>query len=286
MASRNNQQQRQVKAARLKRAELLGAIALALIGVVLGAVSAQAKAIAGIAFVAFLLLFHLALKHRYEHSLRQWLQYPLSLLLAGASAYGLWHFYLNDQYQTQQASKTEGDLVAEDADSESAARPPVLQIGPDEHATKFTLGGGPRTSSLFFSYIDDVQLVIQNGPSGVVLSTPVLDSKGNKVGEITKNHWKIFPPWASDKNYDKHSLEILDTAGDVVLQVRLRKNVAELQGFWRDESGKGLEIYDVPGKGGRMYFAPVPDKPRDRYKIPKMFVYPSSAHWGERVSQP
>ena len=281
MFSHSSKQGRQFKAVRLKQAEVTLAVLLTVVGAILSAFSAQAEVTEGIAAVTLLLFSHLVLDCFSKHRLDRSRNYLFNLLLAAACSFGIWHFYLSDQYRAQQASKTEGDLVAEDVEPGLASAPPVIQIGHGETASKIVLGAGPRTSSLFFQYIDDVKLVVENGPSGVVLSTPVLDQAGHKMGEIIKNHWKVFPPWSSDKNYEKHSLEILDAAGNVVLQVKLRKNVAELQGVWRDESGKGLEIYDIPGQGGRVAFATALDTSLIRYKIPKMFVYSSSNHWGE-----
>jgi hypothetical protein len=84
-----------------------------------------------------------------------------------------------------------------------------------------------------------LRLEVEHGV--VQVSTVVRDRQGRLGASIEKNHWSVTSA-CLDKNYSTDSLEILDTRGLVVFQVRLLADRVELQGEWRDEFGNGVRL--------------------------------------------
>lgn len=118
-----------------------------------------------------------------------------------------------------------------------------------------------------------------------LLTSPVRDRNGNLLAEITRNHWRVYPQYCADKNYSKEALEIKDSAGHVVLQVKIHSDRIELQGEWWNTQGNGIRLV-APQPG-----APPSDGAEIAYLgrqqqhleslIHPMFEYPGKDHWQE-----
>jgi len=105
------------------------------------------------------------------------------------------------------------------------------------------------------------------------------------VAELTRNEWTVGrPPQTWERNYSRDALEVKDAFGDVVFQIRVVGDRAQIQGKWYDPTGQHGVIFvkspDPRRPGGLMVFI-VPGKPHDDVKIVPMFRYPSALHMGE-----
>lgn len=189
------------------------------------------------------------------------------------------------QWREEKAAALEGDLIPL-ADNERTGTTTV-QIGPN--GPKFvTQAGGDilhvimPLEALHVAY--DAGLSLQATQSGVVLNTPVIDRDGNKVGEVVANHWKVYPPYCSDKNYTDNSIEMKDKAGHVVLQAFLYRDKIQIQGEWHTTLGSGERLIESSG-GAAITFWKNPEQEKlAPGLIPPVFKYPSSIHWGELLS--
>ena len=189
-----------------------------------------------------------------------------------------WHFYLQFRYEEQEASVLEGQLTPLPSTESNGIE---IQIGNSgtviQSHNEFA---GVQNSLLKFAF--DAGLHVSRGLNGVEISTPVRDRSGNLVGEIDHNHWKVYPPFCSDKNYDDHRLEIKDGSGHVVLQVVLFKDRVQIQGEWRDPFGHGVRLIKVPAGGADFtYWNDAQQEEKYEQLITPIFQYPSSSHWGE-----
>jgi hypothetical protein len=90
-------------------------------------------------------------------------------------------------------------------------------------------------------------------------------------------------PACLDKNYTKNEVEILDSRGEVIFQLKILSDHVEIQGEWRDEFGNGMRLSTGGGgRGGDITLWRTPEKEQETMKIIKPdFKYPSSLHLGE-----
>lgn len=190
-----------------------------------------------------------------------------------------WHFYFENQYHEQRASAVEGVLIPEKAILSNQATIRAALDGP-----VFTFSNSLGSSSLPPGvYRPDLQ--VREGPSGVILTTSVKDREGHQVVAIKKNHWVVYPPYCSDKNYTSNSLEVKDSTGDVVLQVVLNGSRAYVKGIWRDQFGAGAELVSDENEQQAtvISWANGAEERQNEQLISPSFIYPSSEHWGEKI---
>lgn len=204
-----------------------------------------------------------------------------NVLVCIAATLGAWNFVLHDEYRRQRSAETEGDLIVPRSHNDF---PPMIEFGGEGGG--FIRYGGPGSSpALIFAYDAGLRVAKENGR--VVISTPVRDREGHLIGEITNNHWKVYPPFCSDKNYDKNGIEMKDGAGHVVLQVRLFPEIVRIQGEWHDQFGGGVRIFRFQNGGGAVAWKNAEqEKINETPLIAPMFLYPSSQHWGELAPNP
>lgn len=196
----------------------------------------------------------------------------------------IWTVYLRAEYRSQQASLTEGELTPIDlTDGDHSHGDMEIQIGPNGPVLES--GNGFQGISPLFKFAYDAGLRLSKGHDGMVISTPVRDRNGNLIGEIDENHWKVYPPYCSDKNYDEHRLEIKDGGGHVVLQVALFVDRIQLQGEWHDQFGKGVRFMQVPGNAEFSFWKDEQGEKESLGLIRPIFLYPSSTHWEELATQ-
>lgn len=187
------------------------------------------------------------------------------------------------QWREEKSRALEGDLTPV-PDSPDSKLNPKIQIGKNGAQFMWTINTPPEGSQFRFAY--DAGLRVAEGANGPEITTPVRDRQGNLVGEINNNHWRVYPPFCSDKNYDKHSIEMKDSGGHVVLQVTLLRDRVQIQGEWHTQFGQGVRFIES-GNGSIATFWPNPQaEQRLEELIQPMFVYPSDEHWGELVTKP
>jgi hypothetical protein len=158
---------------------------------------------------------------------------------------------------------------------------PILQIGNDKKPSGIIML--PKSSQEiepYFEFFRDSIVKLEPGKRGPIVSTVVRDRFGNKVVEIEKNHWRVYPPYCSDKNYTDSALEVLDNSGHVLLQLRIFPYYVLVNGEWWDNEGHGRRIVPVP-EGGALVIPLGPMVQHNELLIKPVFKYPSSEHWGE-----
>ena len=175
----------------------------------------------------------------------------------------------------------EGDLIPEFTPHPMLGR--VLEIGP--HGTILRTMNTDSTDNLTFFY--DAGLKVEDNLHGPLLSTPVRDREGHLVVEVTRNHWRVYPNYSTDWNYNQHSLEVKDSGGHVILQVHLFRDRVQIQGEWHDQFGRGGRLMKVPDKSESSTAIWPNLQAEDRFKelILPMFSYPASDHLGRLVTQ-
>ena len=156
----------------------------------------------------------------------------------------------------------------------------VLEIGPDGSSLNW-LTDNLKDQQIRFFY--DAGLRITNGTEGPIVSTPLRDREGHLVAEISENEWRVYPEFSSDWNYDQHDLEVKDSGGHVILQIRLYRNRVQLQGEWHDQFGRGGRMMKN-SDGSLLSMWPNPQREAAfAALIAPMFRYPGRSHLGELV---
>ncbi len=126
--------------------------------------------------------------------------------------------------------------------------------------------------------------------AGKLLVSAKIRGRDGLLAEINDNEWKVTPaPKSWDRNYSTNALEVKDSEGSIVFQIKLVAGVAGLpvtsivsfQCILCDSDGNWVGFVGGGGKGrGAMTFGlanstiPIP-------RIKPLFKYPSSLHLGE-----
>jgi hypothetical protein len=166
---------------------------------------------------------------------------------------------------------------------------PIIEIGGDSGSK--LIYAGAENSVDFGKFAHNAGLRIERGVTGMEISTPVLDRSGRKIANIEKNHWTVLSqPEIWDKNYSDNALEIKDSRGEVVLQLRYLPDRLQIAAEWRDQFGRGQEWAKcaAPSKPAGGCVIPWGD-PRtelqNEVSIEPIFQYPSNEHLGEFVKK-
>jgi hypothetical protein len=186
-----------------------------------------------------------------------------------------------DQWRQEQAARQDGDLQATQLSPGAKGAggvQPLLQVGDTPNIFVVTPNWGDHPPIQWFY---DAGLRMEWGSDGrPQFSTSVRDQFGHLVVEIEKNHWTIYPNYCADKNYTRSALEVKDSAGHVVLQVRVFLDRIQVLGEWWNTSGSGRRMWeDSSGKG---YISVLSrENQHDEGLITPIFAYPSKYHWKE-----
>jgi hypothetical protein len=123
------------------------------------------------------------------------------------------------------------------------------------------------------------------------VSTKITDEYDNIIAEIRHNEWKSAPTQSGlswDKNYSNNALEVQDSKGHIVLQVKIFMNLVQIQGaWWINFKGQRVQMVlrETPkdDEHYRQFRAQMlmhsPSQPWP--EIQPMFVYPSDFHLHE-----
>lgn len=121
----------------------------------------------------------------------------------------------------------------------------------------------------------------------IKVSTTIYDSKGRLVAELVNNEWHINKQASFDRNFTDEALEVRDSSGDIILQVRLLENCVQLQGKCYGPNGNGVAICrGVSTNGNPSGIIETTGGKHSSFmvKIVPMFRYPSELHLGERLA--
>lgn len=213
------------------------------------------------------------------------------MVVALVSAYPIYRQYIKQEAATLEGDITAGEKAGSNRNLELGDSGAILSFNPyasgvmlHVYDDKFRNETGKEAPQIKFLY--DAGLRIEMGDNGPEISTPIRDRSGQIIAEISKNHWKVAPfPQCWDKNHTKNSLEVLDSSGHVVMQVKLLPDRVQLQGEWHDQFGHGVQMLKCKtesGGGGCWALWPTPEREQAvREFIKPIFKYPSSEHLGE-----
>ena len=180
----------------------------------------------------------------------------------------------------------------------------LLRISKDRHETLVGLLTGSKDSFHFPIFVVGGVAIDVKGPDGVIFrdengdsllkmtidgkgrlltSAKVSDLRGNLIVNITDNEWQHQSrPAIWDRNYNDHVLEVLDSHGDVALQVVDLGDAVSVKGVFACASGSIMMLNS--GYTGRMemVFNPQISPGLDKIqKIVPVCKYPSDLHLGE-----
>jgi hypothetical protein len=196
-----------------------------------------------------------------------------SVILTTLVAFVFWT-PLHEMWCAEKSRATEGDLVPQGKSVYPRGMAPPIDAGEGSQSIE--------AKSLQLLY--DAGIIPEWGNNGPEISTTVRDKSGNVIVEIKKNHWRTSSRcW--DKNYTDDTLEVEDSRGHVVLQVKIFPEKISLQGLWYDDTGHGIEIFKSPDPSRPGTLVYMTDRAGGRqppeYLIQPIFLYPSKDYWGE-----
>jgi hypothetical protein len=157
---------------------------------------------------------------------------------------------------------------------------PKLEIGDTGTIFLFT---GPQGQPLF-SVFEDTHLTMEMEDGQLKVSTVIRDKGGRIVAELLKNEWKVNAAAAYDRNYSEDAIEVRDSSGDVVLQLRFVGDRVQFQGKFFNNAGQAFGIGKIKGPDGRESGAielTGHAHPHLQLQITPIFRYPSDRHLGE-----
>lgn len=143
------------------------------------------------------------------------------------------------------------------------------------------------TRDVFLSYLKKASLNIFLEKGALKVSVPIKDRNGKLVAEIINNEWKVSKISAWDRNFNQDSLEVKDSKGEIVFQIRVKENVVQLQCILYYGNGEiltiGKGVDPTDGKEKPMMGLDLTDPSQSRVKIKPIFRYPSNLHLRELV---
>jgi len=157
----------------------------------------------------------------------------------------------------------------------------TLQIG---QSGVFLQGTGGQIGAMLYPILQDSQFKVEIIDGKAKIFTRIKDESGNLIAEIIRNEWKVSPAKSWDRNYSADALEVKDSGGNVVLQVRVLHDRIQLQGAWWWNMGPPNGImrfwmWNNPSEGVQITVRQKTDPHPPT--IPPMFRYPSELHLGE-----
>jgi hypothetical protein len=213
-----------------------------------------------------------------------WLTLTVTAILVVAA--GIQVALLRKERQNKKKEQYAGELLARDADvmlSSKTAVYPKLELG--DSGAILMYAGEPGTPLLKF--FENSHLTVVRVAGRVRVSTIIYDSHGTLVAELANNEWRVNKNASFDRNFTDDALEVKDSAGDIILQVRLVEDRVQLQGKFYGPNGEGVAIgkgADASGNPGGILEITGPKHPHLALKIAPMFRYPSELHLGQRLA--
>jgi hypothetical protein len=178
-----------------------------------------------------------------------------------------------------------GEMLSRDAKVILSAKDavyPELEFGDSGAVFSVREPGTPA-----FEFFKNSHLTVMEDDGRIKVSTTVYDCKGRLVAELVDNEWQINKKTSFDRNFTDEALEVEDSNGDIILQVRLVEGCVQLQGKLYGPNGEGVAICrGVSANGNPNGIIETTGKKHNRLmsQIVPMFRYPSESHLGERLT--
>ena len=125
-------------------------------------------------------------------------------------------------------------------------------------------------------------LLIVREDEQVKVSVKLFSRKGALLAELIDNEWKVNQSQTWDRNYSADALEVKDSSGKIVLQVKALQDRIQIQAILWGEDGYGLALWVEEGQA--LFQGLKPNVPYNQI-IQPMFKYPSESHLGELVTK-
>ncbi len=138
-----------------------------------------------------------------------------------------------------------------------------------------------------FEFFNNSHLTVLRDDGRIKVSTTVHDFKGRLVAELVDNEWQVNKKASFDRNFTNDSLEVEDSNGDIILQVRFIEGRVQLQGKLYGPNGEGVAICrGVSANGNPNGIIETTGKKHTRLmsQIVPLFRYPSESYLGERLA--
>ena len=184
-------------------------------------------------------------------------------------------------WKVQEAAVLEGDIFEGTFEPATDCVPLPVQVG-SNGATLFMVPHPGTATPPYFAPFQDTNFLVQCGKHGVLVSTIVRDRNGAVVAKIERNHWTVFPPYFSDKNYTNTAFEVKDNSDHVVLQIKFVRGTLQVQGEWWNDEQRGMRVVYTGLEGGEI-IPLILHNQHNESLIEPMFQYPSKDYWGEFV---
>jgi hypothetical protein len=209
----------------------------------------------------------------------------VGLFLTALGGYGAYYFGKRVDREKEVRAAYSGVLEAkpETLLSGQAHIWPNLELGDSGAVLVYA---GPSGSPLF-KFGEDTALIVLRENGQVKVSIIIRDQSGKAVAELVKNEWRVNPQNSWDRNFTSDALEVKDSSGDIVLQVRALQDRVQLQAKLYDSTGRGVgfgKILGPDGKWGGGIELTGAANPRLRLRISPLFKYPGDRHLGELIA--
>lgn len=199
---------------------------------------------------------------------------------------------LKDADDQRKAQAMAGRLEAK------AGFPQHYQIG--QSKTVFVVFGGsmlaPFAEHEALRKVAEQNFVTSENRNGMLAVSARIQARDGMVAEIRDNEWLVAPaPRAWDRNYSTNALEVKDSDGRIVFQVKLcdgstnfdfwDKPIVRIQGIFFDSDGNGLAFTGSDSNAGCTVSIIRSNSHLRLPEIKPLFRYPSSLHLGEMAEQ-
>jgi hypothetical protein len=255
-----------------------------IIALVLGGIALSGKFSVNASRILFLLAWVVAVFGFYGYFRPSWTIHKPMWMFAGSSiGFGVALLFLGAWAQPEAVPLNFGILTARRPLIVWSSKMPgrLIQVG--DSGVFFNITPSVPEAAQAFGFIDGSGLTIERIGEKLKVSTRLRNSNGDLVAEIIRNEWKVSPV-AWDRNYTDDALEVKDSRGKIVLQVKVLPDRIQLQGEWWNTLGQGFKLAKCVHPDGEHAACEVlmtPTYHPDEPIIEPMFEYPSELHFGE-----
>lgn len=205
----------------------------------------------------------------------------IGLAVAAVGGFFSYHYGKNADDEEKARNAHAGTLRPAHEPGRLAPLRPEIEIGDSGAVFIF---GGPQGAPIFRLFEDDSLAIALDEKGRICVSLVVRDKSGAIIAELVNNEWKVNPSRTWDRNYCENAVEVRAPNGEVVFQIRLVGNRAQLQAKLYGRDGQGIAFgkgIGPDGAPGGLIERTGPNRPDLTLKIDPLFRYPSDRHMGE-----